>query len=196
MLRNGSLTTLAGIAALLGCSDATGPAAPPAAAVAALLAQPAPPQIGGEWHETRTNFIHLTPFAAELWGFVAEGARTTIRCSAEGTMSLIQDGSSFSGSLTEEFVCISQGGQQREFGPETTDIVDGKIGGQAIAFTLIGQPGPVNCPANGVISAEDGVAVAMRGTWRCIEPGHPRSVWNTASPPRLGPNRAQWQATR
>jgi hypothetical protein len=192
-----SPTALALAALLLaGCTGdgSTGPEiGRPGDAFQAQLAVEAA-DISGEWSWSSENFIHLSAFAAEfLFGFEPEGERTTLRCAHEGTLTLVQDGSTFAGSTSTQATCETRGGQTADFPPGGVLIVGGTILGRSIQFTAM--DGPVECPARGTIRTEDGAAVALSGTQVCVEPGHPQSAW-PAPPPRMGPNRTLWEATR
>jgi len=181
---------------LIGC-DASGPAgldphfAGDVSLAHAAAAQAGTPDISGEWAWSDQNFIHLDEFSAGLFGFAPEGRRTTIRCEHTGILSVVQDGSTFAASFDGDATCVSAGGQVVA-GPSAS-FMEGSLVGRSIQLAL--AEGPIHCPGHGAIRTEDGVAVGMAGTFRCIEPGHPRSGIQ-APAPRAGPNNTQWQATR
>lgn len=151
--------------------------------------------INGDWNYSSENFIHLAEWAAVLFGLEPEGNRTTLRCASEGTMNIVQTGSSFTGSILSLVSCVTSGGQVIAF-PESAPLVEGTIRGNAMHFVLLGEPGGVECPQKGTIRRNAaGAPEALSGTFACIEPGHPRSTW-FAPPPRGGPNRTQWDAVR
>jgi hypothetical protein len=186
-------------ALLAGCGDSAPLIGPVDGHVAAKAAQASGIDVAGAWTVEHENFIHLDEFSAQLFGFVPEGTRTTIRCAASSLMTLQQDGSSFTGSyLPLEAVCVSSGGQSVTSPPgaPASDIVDGEIRGGSVQFTLLGEPGPVACYARGVVTELDGdTAIGLSGNWHCLEPGHPQSLWQVPAP-RGGPNRTLWEAYR
>jgi hypothetical protein len=199
MTRQAHFAGLAAIALVAGCGDTIRPIGPELEGLGSAHGQggSAVPDLSGEWIAAKEAFIHLDEFSAQLFGFQPEGTRTTIRCiSSDGVMTLQQNGTSFAGTIAgDETVCSTSGGQTAAF-PEAAQIVAGEIRGRSIQFTLLGVPGPVECPAHGVIGeVEGGFALELRGTWSCVEPGHPQSIW-AAPPPRGGPNRTKWEAHR
>jgi hypothetical protein len=181
---------------LIGC-EANGPASlnPVSPGDATLgqtaAAQAAPADISGDWAWSDQNFIHLDEFSAGLFGFAPEGRRTTIRCSHTGILTVVQAGSTFTGSFDGHATCVSAGGAVVA-GPSAS-FMEGSIVGQSIHLVMV--EGPIQCPGHGAIRIEGDVAVGMAGTFGCIEPGHPRSGVQ-APAPRAGPNRTRWEATR
>jgi hypothetical protein len=181
---------------LIGC-DANGPAGlDPGYAGDVMQAQTAAAQaatadISGEWAWSDQNFIHLDEFSAGLFGFAPDGKRTTIRCSHTGILTVVQAGSTFTASFDGHASCVGPNGAV--VGGPSASFMEGSIVGRSIQLAL--SDGPIQCPGHGAIRSEGGVAVGMKGTFGCIEPGHPRSGVQ-APAPRAGPNRTQWEATR
>jgi hypothetical protein len=198
MTRSRTIAWFVAAAVLTGCDDSAPPLEPGDGLVAAKAAQAPAIDVGGAWTVETENFIHLDEFGAQLFGFVPEGKRTTIRCTGSVLMTLQQDGASFGGSfLSQGSVCESTGGQSVTYPPGASadDVVDGDIRGNSIHFTLVDQL-LVECPARGTITGVDGgTATGLRGNFHCFEPGHPKWVW-PAPPPRAGPNRTIWEAYR
>jgi hypothetical protein len=199
MSRASHVSWLTALAVLAGCGERIQPleptnlATPGTAAHAVVTTKTL--DLSGVWDFSSENFIHLDEFSAEvIFGFTPEGKRTTLRCAAEGILTLAQTGSAITGFLQSEAICVTTGGQVAAFSDDG-QIVDGTIRGRSVHFTLLGDPGAVECPGQGTVKLHDGVAVSLSGTFACIEPGHPQSTW-AAPPPRFGPNRTQWQAHR
>jgi hypothetical protein len=178
---------------LIGC-DASGPAGlDPGSDILAqsVAAQGTPADISGVWSYSDQNFIHLDEFSAGLFGFAPEGRRTTIRCDHIGSLTVVQDGSTFGATFDGHATCVSAGGAVVA-GPSQS-FMEGTIVGASLQ--LLRTDGPIQCPGGGTIRSKGGVAVGMAGTLRCIEPGHPQSGVQ-APAPRAGPNRTLWEATR
>jgi hypothetical protein len=176
---------------LAGCSDqeAVGPLAENHSVVAAGAVNAATPDISGVWQQERDLFIHLAAWAAPMFGVTPEGERTTLRCSATGTVEFVQDGAAFTATYTEQGECSTPGGQTVQVGGAGT--MDGTISGRSIAAMAIGHPGPVECPQRGSIRVVNGAAVEISGMAHCIEPGHPQSLVQVPLP-RAGPNHTRW----
>lgn len=193
MTRSRTIGWFVAAAVLAGCGESAQPLEPdPSFAV--QQAQAGVIDISGTWLLEFENFIHLTEDAARFhFGLEPEGTRTTLRCTASGSMTLDQDGTTFTGASGGSSTCVTTGGQVLQLtggGP----IVDGQIRGRSVHFTTM--DGPVACPARGAIKTVAGnQAVEMSGNWHCVEPGHPQSLWS-APPPRMGPNRSLWRAYR
>jgi hypothetical protein len=178
---------------LIGC-DSSGPAGldpDPSILAQNVAAQRAPADISGVWAYSDQNFIHLDEFSAGLFGFAPEGRRTTIRCEHIGSLTVVQDGSTFSATFEGHATCVSAGGAVVA-GPSTS-FMEGSIIGASLQLVLM--EGPIQCPGRGAIRSQGGVAVGLAGNLRCIEPGHPLSGVQ-APAPRAGPNRTLWEATR
>jgi hypothetical protein len=171
--------------------DATSPVTAPQAAVGNTIID-----VSGSWIVTESEkFLHLSQAAAGMFGLQPEGERTSLRCSATGTLTLQQTGAAFSGSYTESGQCTTAGGQQIVL-QGAGDIVEGSVRGRSVHFVSLGAPGPVECPNHASIpEVSDGRALRMQGTFACIEPGHPRSTLPLPGP-RMGPNRTMFEAER
>jgi hypothetical protein len=171
----------------------------PGAALAANAATGGanPVDVSGNWVTGGEYFIHLSAEATPFFGVQPEGTRTLLSCEYSGTFAIVQTGSSFSGSYTEAGDCETPGGQSTQV-VVGGNIAGGTIRGRSVHYSLfeIGGGPPVECPQQGaIVGIEGGVAVQMRGSGRCIEPGHPKSILDVP-PPRSGPNRTLWEATR
>jgi hypothetical protein len=184
---------------LAACADhaplgPTAPAAAPAAdrgaaALQAGAAVAAIVDISGAWSQQREVFIHLVEWAAPMFGVTPEGARTTLRCSVDGTVDIVQDGAAFTATYAETGTCSTPGGQSVSVASAGT--MQGTISGRSVDMIAYGEPGPVACPQRGAIRVENGVAVEIGGMGHCIEPGHPRSLVDVPAP-RAGPNLTRW----
>jgi hypothetical protein len=186
-----ALLLLAACADLEPLGPETGPAAVEAAATASIqsAAAAAPADISGSWWQNRETFIHLVDWAAPMFGIVAEGTRTTLRCVVTGTVAIAQNGTAFTADYDEQGECTTPGGQVVQIGG--TGTMDGTISGRSIYILAVGEPGPVECPQRGAIRVVAGAAVEIRGVSHCIEPGHPKSLVQVPAP-RAGPNHTNW----
>jgi hypothetical protein len=193
------LTLHVGLAALAtACADPV--LGPPAeeASTSRLASQSASvaADIGGQWVTSGEYVIHLAGDAALLFGVQPEGPRTHLSCEFTGTFTIVQSGSTFGGSYTESGHCETAGGQTTAV-TVGGELVGGTIHGRSVHFALLEIGGvPVECPQQGaIVEIEGGIAQRLQGSGRCIEPGHPKSILDVP-PPRLGPNRQLWEATR
>jgi hypothetical protein len=132
--------------------------------------------LNGTWDWTETTVIKTQAWAVPLFfGVQAEGPITHITCQAQGTLSLTQNGSTFSGSSTQSGSCETKGGQPvlAPF-PPTLDLIDGQIIGRSYRFTWDAGPFPLGghifCPNHGAIRVKDGAATELRGSGDCLLP--------------------------
>jgi len=134
--------------------------------------------LSGSWTWSNLETLKMPPFLAAALGITPEGANTHARCESAGTMTLIQNGASFSGTAFKTFnACETHGGQtfQQPQANAPLTITDGHVQGRNIRFAL-NSPTVTPCPHKAVIAEFDGsMAVALSGTGHCILPGHPQS---------------------
>lgn len=196
------------VALVTGCADA-GPTAPDdasaeLAAVDAEAAAQAPIDVGGDWAWTREEILTVPADFAFIFGIAPEGPVTHFTCDLEGVITLVQDGSTLSGVEVETgSQCETRGGQvfvQPGLGVQIP-IPEGRIVGRHVEL-VIGDP-VLPCPIRAVITeSAGGTALSMRGTGRCIIPGHPQSDAPEGSPLDLAPPPAgtekivTWEANR
>jgi hypothetical protein len=148
-----------------------------------LAAKPAPFDISGDyvWSETGKGLIS-EEFAEAFFGIQPEGKVTHATCQNQGTFTLVQNGTSFSGEATQTGTCVTRGGQvfDNTF-PFPFPILNGRITGRSIHFDF---SDPI-CPYVGVLQIAGGQVVGVRGTGRCGPIG-PRDHFKTIG----------WEATR
>jgi hypothetical protein len=147
----------------------------------------APVDVSGTWATAGELLLIVPEWVAELiLGIDPEGPRTHIRCTFSGTLELVQNGDTFTGTeMQDPNQCVTRGGQvfQEPGGP--VSYVDGRVRGRSVSFAI--DDFPVFCPQQLVISGvENGVANRMSGTGRCIVPGHPQSPHLDLPPPPAG----------
>jgi hypothetical protein len=173
------------------------------AGVGSLKANAGPtPDLGGSWNWSSEEHLTFPAWvAATVFGFTPseiEGPIMSARCENAGTMTLVQADGTFTGVLTRTMhQCVTKGGQPFQdpgaFG--SVAIADGQIRGRSVHFLRAGVM--LDCPRYGVISeVEGGVAIAMKGTGRCIVPGHPKSRVPLDPPPAGTSKALSWHAVR
>jgi len=152
---------IATLAVLAGCAERSQPFEP--VLVPALSGQPAPPDISGTWTYDETSHLVLKPGSDVL----------QITClNPEGVLTIVQDGASFSGTLTHPVTtCQTKDGHAV---PAPWDlpyeaVLTGRITGQALHIDQFDAPpgAPVHCPKNGALRVSGGVVVELRTTGRC-----------------------------
>lgn len=186
--RSYSLAPLSAALLILGCSEPTGveqEATASTATVASVTGSPV--DLEGSWSWTRVEQLKMPEFVAAMVGIVPEGKNTHARCEASGTAAIMQSGSEFAGVAERTSdSCETNGGQTFDRGPITHFVEDGQIRGNSARFSL--ESIPVQpCPHNVVIAEVDGsVAQELRGTGRCVFPGHPQSTSPIDAPPPAG----------
>jgi hypothetical protein len=201
------LAVVLGLALLAGCSDDgvtgvwEGPTEPHAGLQSSHVTAASTFDISGTWSWSEVSQLRMPTFVAEdLVGIDAEGPMTHARCEAAGTMTLVQTGGSFSGMAMTNFQqCVTRGGQVFS-SPDAglpKVVADGQIRGASLSFSFsnfVVTP----CLYHAVISAEDGSAGGLKGTGRCILPGHPQSESPVEmDPPPGGTSKAlSWEAVR
>ena len=162
-----------------------------------MAASSAPADISGTWNWHEVVVLSLSEFVATVFfGIQPEGPRTHVRCNDSGTMTLVQNGATFSGTALQTATCETRGGQvfTPPVFPPVVDIGDGTISGSSLDF-LFGT-GDVPCPYHASIAeVQAGVAVRLSGGGKCITPGHPQSPVPFEPPGTASPT-VLWEATR
>ena len=162
--------------------------------------QSSTPDVSGAWVWSTTEHLTLPPFVAEqIFEITPEGMVTQLWCQTSGTLTLVQTGSTFTGSGTQSATCETGGGHRFDSPPTATpptiQVNDGRIRGKALEFTV--DSGGMDCPHKGAITDLDGaVATELRATGRCIVPGHPKSPVPLEPPPAGTSKSISWVATR
>lgn len=199
-----------GLTAMLipACSDA-GPTAVDSGSagsqIQALESKAAPqsaPDLSGDWNWRNVEALRMPRWFVEAFapvlGITAEGENTHARCESMGTMTLAQAGAHFEGTATKASnACETTGGQTFQQPGMMFDIAGGRISGKSVRFSFH-TPMVRPCPHHAVISqVQGGVAAALRGTGRCILPGHPQSGSMVLDPPPGGTSTTlRWEAWR
>jgi hypothetical protein len=179
------LTPLIGLTLISACSDEAitdigGELDAPAMSSAPV------PEIHGLWEWTRVEHLTMPVWVAELVAdILPEGPNTQARCESSGIMDLTQVGTTFTGTaLLETISCETKGGtlfQPPGPLPQPIDIEDGRISGNAIAFSFR-HPTVAPCPMQAVIAAVEGsLATALSGGGHCFVPGHPSRSHRSSS---------------
>jgi hypothetical protein len=163
-MRPSNLLAAACAALLMGCAADDplrgGPTAPEQPNLAAAQAAI---DISGTWEYIEESFLVVRP----------EGEVLHVTClSAEGVLTIVQDGATFTGTLvhptstchTKEGVVIPP-----PWPLPHEAVLSGRITGRAIHIDQYDAPPnpPVHCPKNGTISVTDGTAVELTTTGRC-----------------------------
>jgi hypothetical protein len=175
----------------------TAPGSPFAAAT------PSVPDVSGSWNWSAVG--HLTiPFSEvrRLLDIEPEGPMTHLRCEASGTMELIQNGATFSGSATRSsMICETGEGRVVEpplaTFPSSLAVAGGSITGRGVHF-LLGNVAGLGCPHNGALRHVDDEdrATELTANGRCIVPGHPKSPAPRDPPPAGTSHDTSFVATR
>jgi hypothetical protein len=161
MFRTTAVALLSAATLLTGCVDALDPIDSAAAPAFAVTVQAAI-DISGSWSYDETTMLKMKP-DGQLHG--------TCRL-PDGVLTIVQDGSTFTGTLIHPTTtCTDRNGQAF---PSPWDlpymaIVSGTITGRALHISQYDAPPsyPVHCPKNGVLSVSGGAAVALSTTGRC-----------------------------
>jgi hypothetical protein len=205
-----AVASVGSLALVVSCADA-GPTAPEDATPGEVFRVDGPEftakstiDVAGTWDWRREELLTVPADFAFIFGIQPEGPITHFRCEVEGVITLAQSGDALSGVEVETAsLCETRGGQvftQPGLGL-LIPIHEGRVTGSAVKL-LIGDP-VLRCPIRAVIEeAENGTAVRLRGTGRCIIPGHPKSDAPEGSPLDLDPpprgteKILVWEATR
>jgi hypothetical protein len=173
-----------------GCS-ADGPFAPDAEPgplpVPQMANVAAVADISGQWNWTREEHLTFPDWVAPIiFGVLPEGPTTTARCSLTGVLTVIQTGTSITGSYgAMTSTCVTKGGQPFSVVLGPPEPITGRITGKSVRFETDGFP--VDCVHHGTVTdGQGGVAAEIRGGGRCIVPGHPKSDVPGFGPPPAG----------
>lgn len=188
---------LTAVLALSACSSdarlSTEPGADPL-----LNSKPDPIDVSGSWSWSKFEQLTFPAWVAvDIFGIEPEGPVTTARCEGAGTLSIVQDGQTFTGtSLTTAVSCETSGGQL--FVDPTSFIpspVTGTVSGRSVRFTSDGVV--VDCDYHAAIrSVAGGTATQLSGGSRCVLPGHPQSEIPADPPPGGTSGSLFWSASR
>jgi hypothetical protein len=137
------------------------------------------PDVSGTWEWTSlTPVVVPGDVGPAFWGVNPEGAILHLTCRTWGTLTIVQNGSSFTGTSDQSAECITKGGQTAAwtpFGPFYT--VSGSIMGHNV--TIQGED---FCAWQGSLSVQKGVATAFHTVGGCQPPGplpvHPLKIWD------------------
>lgn len=198
MTRSRFLPLLAGAFVLSGCADHTAPFAP-APEAPRLSAHQSVVNVSGSWSWSAIEQLTFPAWVAEgIFEIDPEGPTTLARCTGSGTLTLVQDGASFTGTMQHTAAeCVTKGGQAfvdaLAFVPRP--VTGGEVTGRKIRFTTDGVV--VDCQYGAVIAQMDNsVALSLEGRSHCTLPGHPHSQI-PADPPPGGTSRSlSWTAVR
>jgi hypothetical protein len=156
-----------------------------AVSVSAGPARKATPDISGQW-QWDEQVVVVGPGEFLMGAFQipeSEGPVMQLNCETSGTLDVIQNGASFSGSTDQDVLCTTKGGQastNTPFPPFFT--VEGSITGRSIHFE-----GPTGCTYHGSLVVENGVVKEINATGKCDVPidVQPLVVENTYHATRL-----------
>ena len=140
----------------------------------------------GQWSwEEAVLVIGAGDIVPGIFDVDPEGPVMQVRCFTSGTLTIQQNGSSFSGSADQQWSCVTGGGQtalQAPF-PATFDIT-GSITGRGVHFVAdVGQG--FSCSYHGALGVTGDVATAINATGGCdvplpFHPNTDKSVYFTA----------------
>ena len=153
----------------------------------ALSADATVPDVSGSW--TWSELVILTApgdVVAALFGVQVEAPVMHLTCQAGGDLTLQQNGTSFSGSASQGWSCVTHGGQIATTAPFPPAFdVAGSIVGRSVRFTGdVGQG--FTCSYVGSLRVESDVATEINSTGGCDVPApfHPnmdKSVYFNAT---------------
>lgn len=121
--------------------------------------------VDGTWDHVETVHLTFTGEAAAAFGVVAEGPVLHVTCDVVGTMTLDQDGATFTGTLAFDdarTTCRTAGGQTGS-APWTVPYsaaLSGRVTGHAIHITQI-EPEGIVCTKHGSATVAGGVATRL-----------------------------------
>lgn len=124
-----------------------------------------------EWSEITRLELHES-LVTEFFGIEPEGTMTTLTCPSWGSLTITQNGSTFTGEGTQSAACTTEGGQAvvpMAF-PPSLSLVDGVIEDQQFRFTF--DTGVFPCLYEGVIQHEGGT-LNLVGSGHCEPPFPP-----------------------
>ena len=181
-----------------GGPSSIGPSVLPPTTGASELRAGEPPDMSGSWNWGNVELLRMPPAVAMMVSVTPEGPNTQARCESSGTMTLVQSGSTFSGTASRASNdCRTTGGQTfRQPGLEL-EVVDGHFRGGTVRFSFnssVVKP----CPHTATVTTDQGMAIALSGSGHCVLPGHPRSESPLALDPPPGGTSVtlSWEAVR
>ena len=192
----GFTVALAFGAAGTACDRGASPLAPAGATLSqssdATSAQTPPIDVGGTWHYREDAVLVFSGELAALLGLASEGPTLRLHCSSpDGVLTLVQTGSTFTGTLEHPTgTCRTQSGQiaPTPWALPYRATLSGRVTGRALHFDQVDNPpdpaGPVTCPKNGTIQVVGGVAVQLETVGRCdlsVLPVRPAMATNSAT---------------
>jgi hypothetical protein len=118
-------------------------------------AQPAPINIDGAWNYDVEVLLVFPGFVAPDFGYEQEGPILRLNCTGTGTAVFEQDGSTITGTLSENYEltsCVTGGGQVGgpPWPPGDADW-SGDISGRSIKFVSEPDAAGISCTANGAL---------------------------------------------
>jgi hypothetical protein len=143
----------------------------------ALAESPAMAAIGadidlsGDWDWHEKTHIYLRGGASMLFGVTPEGPITRLTCESTGTLAIPDGGATFTGTTAQSSMCWTATVPPFDpfpIFPNQLDLVDGRITGRAVSFTM--DTGGFPCHYSGAIRVQDGVATGIRATGSCEVP--------------------------
>ena len=139
---------------------ATASRAPVASADAAATIE-----VGGTWNHVETVHLTFTGDAAPAFGVAYEGPVLRVTCDVVGTMTLAQDGATFTGTLAFDdarTTCRTAGGQDGSapWAVPYTAALSGRVTGHAIHITQV-EPEGIVCTKHGSATVAGGVATRL-----------------------------------
>lgn len=133
-----------------------------------VAASPAAVDISGDWVYAAEVQLVFPGFVAPEFGYAQEGPVLRLNCTASGTTSMVQEGSSYTSvSIQEQASCTTLGGQVGPAPwPPGPAIVEGTISGRSLHYASEPDEAGITCGGNGVIKAIAGgtaTEVNLRG---------------------------------
>jgi hypothetical protein len=136
------------------------------------LAQgPPAPDVSGQWSWTESIILTVPgDVAAGQFGVQVEGPVMHFRCQTWGDLTIQQNGTSFSGSATQQWSCVSSGGQSATSAPFPPGFgITGSIAGRGVGFVAdVGQG--FTCSYSGSLGVTGSVATSINATGGCDVP--------------------------
>lgn len=183
MTRIMKVTGFVAAALLAGCGDQVQPLAPVEHTAIVTAAQISVVDISGAWNYAETSVLVIKPGGEVL---------QIICFSPDGVLTIDQNGSTFTGTLTHPTsICEMKDGQvvPAPWPLPYEATLSGRITGRGIHIDQFDAPPapPVHCPKQGAIEVTGGEAVGLRTTGRCdlsFLPFRPATARNSATATR------------
>lgn len=139
----------------------------------ATALEPKTPDVRGDWAWNEHSII-LGP-AEEIMAFFGipepEGPVMRMICDAWGTLTIDQNGASFTGDTGQDGSCTTEGGQPALTTPFPPSFsITGFITGHAVHFDTGDLGGGIVCAYRGSLDVSDGIATELNGTGGCDVP--------------------------